>query len=192
MPGLCPRPLGSGTLASSPTTSFLVIEFLQLPTSSFPLLSGFLDRFLPRQDLARKLAKLHTTPAPIPADFNRAQFGFPITTCCGDTPQDNSYKESWAEFFAHNRLYAVLKHCELNRGEDAEFRGLVEAVVSRVVPRLLGDQHLNNGNGVIPVVVHGDLWCGNAARGRIADGPIADVIFDPSACYAHSEYEVGI
>jgi fructosamine-3-kinase len=77
--------------------------------------------FLPRQDLAGKLARLHT-----------------------DTPQDNSYKESWANFFARHRLNVVLKHCELNRGEDAKFRGLVEAVVSRVVPRLLDGQHLNN------------------------------------------------
>jgi len=192
VPDLCPRPIGSGIFASSASTSFLVIDFLHLSTTSFPLLSGFLDGFLPRQGLTQKLAKLHATPAPIPAGFSRAQFGFPVTTCCGDTPQDNSYKESWADFFAHNRLHAVLERCEANRGADAQFRQLVEAVVSRVVPRLLGDQHLNNGTGIVPVVVHGDLWCGNVARGRIADGPIADVIFDPSACYAHSEYELGM
>lgn len=192
VPDLCPQPIGSGTFASSPSTSFLVIEFLQLSTSSFPLLSGFLDIFLPRQELARKLARLHTVPAPIPAGFTQPQFGFPVTTFCGDTPQDNAYKESWADFFAHNRLHPVLKRCEANHGEDAGFRELVETVVSRVVPRLLGDQHLNNGDGVVPVVVHGDLWCGNAARGKLADGPIADIIFDPSACYAHSEYELGM
>jgi fructosamine-3-kinase len=147
---------------------------------------------LPRRALAQKLAKLHTTPAPVPAGFTLAQFGFPVTTCCGDTPQDNSYKESWADFFAHIRLRAILKRCENNHGEDAAFRDLVGMVISRVVPRLLGDLHLNKGNGVVPVVVHGDLWCGNAARGRIADGPIADVISDPAACYAHSEYELGM
>lgn len=86
----------------------------------------------------------------------------------------------------------MLKRCESSRGSDAEFRKLVEGVISRVVPRLLGDQHLNNGKGVIPVVVHGDLWCGNATRGRMTDGSLEDVIFDPSACYAHSEYELGI
>ncbi len=192
VPDLCPLPLGSGTFISSPGTSFLLIEFLQLSTSSLPLFSGFLDSILPRRGLAQKLAKLHTTPAPIPTGFDRPQFGFPVTTYCGDTPQDNSYKESWADFFANNRLLAVLKHCEVSRGEDANFRAMVEAVASRVVPRLLDNRHLNNGSGIVPVVVHGDLWCGNAAREEIADGPTTDIIFDPSACFAHSEYELGI
>ncbi len=43
------------------------------------------------------------------------------------------------------------------------------------------------------MVVHGDLWSGNRGRGTIgADGGVEDVIFDPSSCYAHSEYEFGI
>jgi hypothetical protein len=59
-----------------------------------------------------------------------------------------------------------------------------------VVPRLLGDGHLN---GVKPVIVHGDLWSGNASKGIIGgQGDVQDVIYDSSACYAHSEYELGI
>jgi len=70
---------------------------------------------------------------------------------------------------------------------------LVEATVTVVVPRLLGDDHLNNGKGVTPVVVHGDLWSGNASKGTIGrQGAVQDVIYDSSACYAHSEYELGI
>ncbi|KZV93157.1 Fructosamine kinase, partial [Exidia glandulosa HHB12029] len=38
---------------------------------------------------------------------------------------------------------------------------------------------------ITPVVVHGDLWSGNASVG-------SGQVFDPSACYAHSEYELGI
>ena len=69
---------------------------------------------------------------------------------------------------------------------------------------MLADAHLKSGNGgsgggVTPVVVHGDLWSGNHGVARLdspdpnnAPGPIEDVIFDPSACYAHSEYELGI
>lgn len=42
--------------------------------------------------------------------------------------------------------------------------------------------------------MHGDLWSGNKGRARIGgdDGAVEDVVFDPSACYAHSEYELGI
>lgn len=62
-----------------------------------------------------------------------------------------------------------------------------------MVPRLIGDAHLNHGRGVTPVVVHGDLWSGNAGKGVLPGmkGP-EDVVFDSSACYAHSEYELGM
>lgn len=47
---------------------------------------------------------------------------------------------------------------------------------------------------MLPVVVHGDLWSGNASYGTIGtkSGEAEDVIYDPSACYAHSEFELGI
>jgi fructosamine-3-kinase len=57
---------------------------------------------------------------------------------------------------------------------------------------LIGDGHLNGGKGVTPVVVHGDLWTGNQGRGVIGKGGMEEIVFDPSSCYAHSEYEVGI
>jgi len=45
----------------------------------------------------------------------------------------------------------------------------------------------------MPVVVHGDLWSGNASRGTLAGrSDVEEVIYDSSACYAHSEYELGI
>lgn len=143
--------------------------------------------------LAAKLAKLHTTPAPIPEGYSKPMFGFPVTTCCGDTPQDNSYKESWADFYANNRLRFILRRSELSNGKDGELHKLVEATASTVVPRLLGGDHLNSGEAITPVVVHGDLWSGNASRGSIGgDDVVQDVVYDPSACYAHSEYELGI
>jgi fructosamine-3-kinase len=121
------------------------------------------------------------------------QFGFPVTTCCGDTPQDNTYTESWAEFFANRRLRFILGRSEKSNGKDAELRDLVEKTASQIVPRLIGDEHLNDGKGVTPVLVHGDLWSGNASKGVIGGkGQAQDVIFDSSACYAHNEYELGI
>jgi protein-ribulosamine 3-kinase len=144
--------------------------------------------------LAQKLAKLHTTPAPKPEGYEKPMFGFPVTTCCGDTPQDNSYKESWADFYAENRLRFILRRGEKAQGADKEFHRLVEATASQVVPHLIGDERLNNGKGIIPVVVHGDLWSGNASVGIIGseEGNPVDVVYDSSACYAHSEFELGI
>jgi fructosamine-3-kinase len=80
-------------------------------------------------------------------------------------------------------------------------RDLVEKTAQQVVPRLLGDGHLGydrdgQGEDIIPVVVHGDLWRGNTGKGRILKATkasdVGDVVFDPSACYAHSEFELGI
>lgn len=121
-------------------------------------------------------------------------FGFPSTTCCGDTPQDNSYKENWADFYAENRLRFILQRGEKAQGTDKEFHNLIEATSSKVVPRLIGTDNLNNGKGIMPVVVHGDLWSGNASVGIIGskEGEPEDVLYDPSAFYAHSEFELGI
>jgi fructosamine-3-kinase len=121
-------------------------------------------------------------------------FGFPVTTCCGDAPQDNGFKDSWADFFADNRLRFILHRSERANGHDAELAKMVEATAAKVVPRLLRDSHLNDGRGVIPVVVHGDLWSGNTGKGVVGGSVAAaeEVVYDPSACYAHSEYELGI
>ena len=186
VPSLCPQSFGWGQFASNPSTSFLVTDFLNLSSRYAPKSSA--------PSLAAKLAKLHTTPAPIPDGYDAPQFGFPVTTCCGDTPQDNTYKSSWADFYANNRLRFILRRAESSNGTDRELYNLVETTASKVVPHLIGDEHLNNGNGVLPVVVHGDLWSGNASYGTIGtkSGEAEDVIYDPSACYAHSEFELGI
>jgi protein-ribulosamine 3-kinase len=186
VPSLCPQSYGHGRFSSQSSTSFLVTDFLNLASRSAPKSSG--------PSLAAKLAKLHTTPAPMPDGHDKLMFGFPVTTCCGDTPQDNSFKDSWADFYANNRLRFILRRAEKSNGVDKELHNLVETTAAKVVPRLLSDDHLNNGKGVTPVVVHGDLWSGNAGVGTIGTNGAAsqDVVYDSSACYAHSEFELGI
>ena len=188
VPSLCPQSFGWGKLTDSPNKSFLVTDFLDL--SGRLALSSSKSQ---APSLAAKLAKLHTTPAPMPDGYSKPMFGFPATTCCGDTPQPNDFKESWADFYAENRLMFILSQSEQSNGQDKELRNLVSTTATKVVPRLIGDDHLNNGKGITPVVVHGDLWSGNASRGKIAGREeVEDVVFDPSACFAHSEYELGI
>ncbi|EEQ87438.2 fructosamine-3-kinase [Blastomyces dermatitidis ER-3] len=198
VPTLCPQSFGWGAFSSpsSPPTYFLVVEFLEpsSPRNGSPDTSHHQQE--PRKSLAEKLAQLHTTPAPVPDGYSAPQFGFPVPTCCGDTAQDNSYRSSWASFYAENRLRFILQRAEagndLGGQRDGELRRLVERTIAQVVPRLLGDEHLNKGRGVTPVVVHGDLWSGNAGRGSLAGRKVEEVIFDPSAFYGHSEYELGI
>ncbi|KAL2759716.1 hypothetical protein ACRALDRAFT_1067546 [Sodiomyces alcalophilus JCM 7366] len=181
VPNFCPRSHAHGAMKSSPGKFFLATDFLDLGASS-PAGSGI--------SLAAKLAQLHTTPAPTPEGSDRPMFGFPVTTCCGATPQDNSWKASWADFYANNRLRAILRAGVEANGPDAELERTVERVASSVVPRLIGEETIKN---ITPVVIHGDLWSGNHSRGRIAgQGGVEEVVFDPSAVYGHSEYELGI
>ncbi len=144
--------------------------------------------------LAQKLAKLHSSPAPVPRGLPRPAVGFPVMTCVGRTPQNNSWSRSWPNFFAENRLRPVCKLVEKNHGVDTQLTSLLDRIVEEVVPRLLGNGHLGGRKGgVQPVLVHGDLWSGNKARGRVGGkGGIEEVKFDAGACYAHSEYDLGI
>lgn len=160
---------------------FLATDFLDL---------GYQGEQGSGKSLAAKLAKLHTTPAPVPDGSHKPMFGFPVSTCCGETAQDNSWKSSWAEFYAENRLRSIHRVAVRNNGPDEGLTSAVETIASTVVPRLLADDHLK---GIKPVVIHGDLWSGNHSRGRIADeGGAEEVVFDPSSVYGHSEYELGI
>ncbi|KAI0874946.1 fructosamine kinase [Hypoxylon argillaceum] len=181
VPSFCPRAYAHGPLRDSQNKHFMATDFLDL-NSSAPGGSG--------ETLARKLARLHTTPAPIPEGFDRPMYGFPVTTCCGSSPQNNTWKASWTDFYANNRLRVIMAEGIKNNGADAELSKAVEKTADVIVPRLLGDDHLK---GTQPVVVHGDLWSGNQGRGRIAGkGGAEEVVFDPSCVYGHSEYELGI
>lgn len=160
---------------------FLVTDFLDLGSNAAGG-SGLC--------LAAKLAKLHTTPVPIPEGYDEPMFGFPVSTCCGETAQDNTWKSSWADFYANNRLRGILRACVDRNGADAELSKAVESMAEEVVPRLIGQDTIGN---ITPVVVHGDLWSGNHSIGQIAGrGGSEEVVFDPSAVHGHSEYDLGI
>jgi fructosamine-3-kinase len=184
VPSFCPKALAHGPLDEK--THFLATEYLNLNMRGKS--TGTLS-------LAHRLAKLHSTPAPADAE-GRHRFGFPVPTFCGDTKQQNTFHDSWSDFFAQERLLTVLATSEERNGVDGELRKAVERTVEVVVGRLLGDGHLGFvdgvGEGIVPVVVHGDLWSGNWDRGCVGDSEVGDVVYDPSACYGHSEFDLGI
>lgn len=194
VPGFCPRALAWGPLEEGKTRSyFLATEYLDLGVGGRTGAS-----------LAQRLGKLHSTPAPPDPGTGKRRFGFPVPTFCGDTKQPNRFHDSWADFYANERLMVILEESERRNGKDGGLREMVEQTAQAVVPALLGDGHLGydrsgNGEGIVPVVIHGDLWSGNADRGRIVgsgrkedEEEVGEVVYDPSACYGHSEFELGI
>ena len=187
MPSLCPKSYAHGPLSIG-TGFFLVTDFLDVSSRSSNPGTG--------KSLAQKLATLHSTPVLIPPGYSKPQFGFPVPTCCGDTLQDNTFKTSWADFYAENRLEGILKAAQRNHGKDEDLERLVRLTTDEVVPRLLGDERLKDGTTgekIKPALVHGDLWSGNHGRGIIRDGGLVEeVIFDPSSAWAHSEFDFGI
>ena len=186
MPTLVPRPLVWGKFSSS-DNYYLVTEWIDVENRDGGPRPGT------GLTLAQKVAKLHSTPAPIPEGYSRPVFGFPITTYCGSTPQNNNYCGSWAKFYAENRLRSICRIIEENHGTDNELTELLDKLTKHVVPRLLGNGRLGGKNGVPPVLLHGDLWEGNKAKGKFdyRDG-IEPVTFDPACFYGHSEFELGI
>jgi fructosamine-3-kinase len=114
--------------------------------------------------LGKGLAGLHRSSASCAPPQG---YGWPVDNFLGSAPQSNSWRSDWGLFFAECRLAPQLVWAA-RRGQP--LRG-AQALVERV-PRWL------NSHCCRPVLVHGDLWCGNAAL--LADGHGA--IFDP-ACY---------
>jgi len=69
------------------------------------------------------------------------------------------------------------------RGENKSMCQLGREVQRRVIPHLLGERLQ-----VEPVLLHGDLWSGNAGTEKNGD----PVIFDPAGYYGHNEADLGI
>ena len=186
VPSFCPKSFYYGELTDT-TGTFLLMQFVDT------------RRTITRPDdvvFARRLAKLHMTRRK-PSSPNASHFGFHVPTFVGSIKQDNTWKSSWAKFFADNRLRAVAAVVSVRYpSEQVLVRG-VEKAAKQVVPKLLADAHLNEGRGVRPALIHGDLWCDNKVRGVIykedARSQIPDDYVVDAACYyAHSEFELAL
>jgi protein-ribulosamine 3-kinase len=121
--------------------------------------------------LARGVATLHRQQADT--------FGFPVTTYCGPTPQDNRPSTSWVEFYGERRLGALLRLLDERGRLGAAERRMVERLIERL-PTLLPHEPA-------PSLIHGDLWSGNVVacdRGQ--------ALVDPACAYADPEMEFGI
>lgn len=162
-----PRPLCHGIAGNH---SYLVLEFLDLG-----------DRATPESwaQMGRQLAQLHRWSPSDSSEPSAAQqrFGWERDNTLGDTPQINTWRDRWADFWQEQRIGYQL-HLAARRGQRFA-QG--ELLLARI-PSLLA------GHDPQPSLVHGDLWSGNAAV--MASGQ--PTVFDPAVYYGDREVDLAM
>lgn len=113
------------------------------------------------ESLGRALARVHGETA--------EAYGYRIPNYLGPLPQPNPWTDSWAEFYARQRLAPYLPDL------TTELAGRLGAAIED--GRLA---HLVE-HGQRPSLVHGDLWAGNVVEGRW--------LIDPAVHYADRELD---
>ncbi|KAK8116001.1 Ketosamine-3-kinase [Apiospora sp. TS-2023a] len=176
-PDFCPKPIAWGTFESDPDLHFYICSFHDFVPDALPAPGPF----------GANLAKLHSSQT-----SPRGQCGFHVVTYNGDLPQDNMWSPSWEAFFLQGlRQVLVLREDRAGGSSCPELDALLPDMFDKVIPRLLRPLE-TGGNSIKPSLVHGDLWCGNAAV--VADNndtTVKGLIFDPSSFWGHNEYELG-
>ena len=169
-PELTPQPIAVGTYDSDPSLHFFLCEFVDM-TDDLPDLHNFPEA----------LAKLHRNGV-----SPTGQFGFGVPTCMGNGRRFyTKWTDSWEEFFV-NFFLDVVEYEQEVQGPDEEMAALTKQIVEKVIPRLCRPLE-TGGRSIKPLLIHGDLWDGNASVVVQTGQP---VIYDAAAMYAHNECEM--
>lgn len=166
IPDFCPKPVGWGSLSGAEDTHFYICKW-----------HNFAEGVPAPESFCKKLTTLHSS-----LTSPEGKFGFHCTTYNGNLPQDNTWNDSWEDFFT-NGLRDVLRIREERAGRNEELDNLLPALFEKVIPRLLRPLE-RGGQKVIPSLVHGDLWYGNA---RVDSATGEAIVFDPASFWAHNE-----
>nr|ODN91315.1 fructosamine kinase [Cryptococcus depauperatus CBS 7841] len=178
----------AGLLAMSVTSKDLVPKLLGFEVDSTgkqaTMVSQYFDLSSAKEehiqrDLGRKVANMHSIP-PTGTEGYSGDYGFAVPTHCGATEQDNTWETNWEVFFRDRRLGYLIRKID-----DKQLTDLWEELRAKAVPLLLGSFHPPPQ----PVILHGDLWSGNAGYDKIT---CQAVIFDPASYYGHNEADLGI
>lgn len=146
-------------------TAYLVLEWLDLHDID------------DQARLGRALAALHDAETASGPEGER--FGWYRDNWIGGTPQQNRWSDDWPAFFREVRLAPQFLRAFRNGFRDLEHDA--KRLLARL-PELLG------GRDVMPALVHGDLWSGNAAS--LAGGE--PVVFDPAVYIGDREVDLAM
>ncbi|MBJ7458328.1 MAG: fructosamine kinase family protein [Thermoleophilaceae bacterium] len=142
--------------------------------------SGRLD-VAGEEALGRGLAKIHAAGAPefgatplLGGGYANSPMRF------NELSLPNEAHDTWAEFYAENRLLPLARACEQRGHFNLADLDLIERVAARL-PKLAGPEEP-------PARTHGDLWSGNILPS--ADG--TPYLIDPVAHGGHREVDLAL
>ncbi len=127
-----------------------------------------------QEQMGRGLALLHRAT-------RLDRFGFGTNNFLGTTLQVNTWQSNWLEFFRDQRLGYQLRLLRVNTPHEASLIKAGEILLDKLTDILRFDDEP-------AVLLHGDLWSGNAT----ANEKGAPVIFDPASYYGNREAEFGM
>ena len=126
-----------------------------------------------QKKLGKGLGELHLKSA----ESNPKMFGFPVEGFIGTTDQKKGLEDNWIDCFLNLRIIPQLLSLK-SRILDKE---IINKVQDKIKSELLNHKPIN-------VLVHGDLWSGNAGMDQSGKG----VIFDPASWWADNEVDIAM
>jgi len=126
------------------------------------------------EKIGRQLAQLHLAT-------QSDRYGFEMDNYLGYTIQHNKWSDDWSDFWRERRLGTQLQLFSEKTNLNDKLLKLGDRVMDKV-------DDIIGGLKEPGVLLHGDLWSGNAA----ADGSGNPVIYDPACYYGHREAEISM
>ncbi|KAI9770333.1 MAG: hypothetical protein M1840_003492 [Geoglossum simile] len=167
-----PKPIGWGTYESDKNRHFYICNFQDM-------IEGLPDRVKFPALVARiHLKSMDKSPT--------GKFGFPVTTHLANLPNDNSWRDTWEEWYSA-AMQRILELEERVQGPDPELTDLSKGLLEKVIPRLLRPLQ-TRGRNIKPCLIHSDLWLGNVKPDAETKEPI---IFDSCGFWGHNEADLG-
>lgn len=141
---------------------FLVLEWVETGTQSGAVWDSF----------GQGLAGLHR--------HSRTRYGFERDNYIGRLPQQNTWEETWIDFFRDHRLAPQVQRARAAGRWQSSWNAALNTLYQRLGELLPGDPPAS--------MLHGDLWSGNymvTKNGRPA-------LIDPAAYYGHREADLAM
>ena len=126
-----------------------------------------------QKKLGKGLGEMHLKSA----ESNPKMFGFPVEGFIGTTDQKKGWEDNWIDCFLNLRIIPQLLILNPKILEKETINKLKE----KIKLELLNHKPIN-------VLVHGDLWSGNAGMEKSGKG----VIFDPASWWADNEVDIAM